>query len=230
MKRLLLLASAIWLACVTAVAAPNINCVGQVVDEVNEPLAGAAIRAVGTQIVAIADANGQFRINVPASCKKLNVSFVGYKPVELAPAANLGVIVMEPDSKLLNDVVVTQSIGRTRETPVAMSTISAEQLEFKLGNSELLEVLKTTPGVYTRSEGGGWGDAKTRVRGFESENVAMLINGIPINDQEWGGGLYEQLGRTGRGGILDPDTARTWRHDALHTFDRRHHQHHHPHH
>lgn len=187
MKRLLLLASAIWLACVTAVAAPNINCVGQVVDEVNEPLAGAAIRAVGTQIVAIADANGQFRINVPASCKKLNVSFVGYKPVELAPAANLGVIVMEPDSKLLNDVVVTQSIGRTRETPVAMSTISAEQLEFKLGNSELLEVLKTTPGVYTRSEGGGWGDAKTRVRGFESENVAMLINGIPVNDQEWGG-------------------------------------------
>lgn len=48
MKRLLLLASVIWLACVAAVAAPNINCVGQVVDEANEPLAGASIRATGT--------------------------------------------------------------------------------------------------------------------------------------------------------------------------------------
>ena len=150
MKRLLLLASVIWLACVAAVAAPNINCVGQVVDEMNEPLAGASIRAAGTQLVAIADTDGNFKINVPASCKKLIVSFVGYKAVELTPAAKLGVIQLEPDSHLLDDVVVTQSIGKTRETPVAMSTISAEQLEFKLGNSEHLEVLKTTPGVYTR--------------------------------------------------------------------------------
>ena len=138
MKRLLLLASAIWLACITAVAAPNINCVGQVVDEAGEPLAGAAIRAVGTQIVAIADVDGKFKINVPASCKELNVSFVGYKTVEMAPAANLNVITMVPDSKLLNDVVVTQSIGKTRETPVAMSTIDAEQLEFKQKKVEKL--------------------------------------------------------------------------------------------
>ena len=68
-----------------------------------------------------------------------------------------------------------------------MSTVSAQEIEFKLGNQELLEILKTTPGVYTRSEGGGYGDAKTRMRGFQSENVAMLINGIPVNDMEWGG-------------------------------------------
>ncbi len=187
MKRLLLLASAIWLACIAAVAAPNINCTGQIVDELNEPLAGASISAVGTSLGTIADGNGNFKINVPASCKKLKISFVGYKSVEVAPAAKLGVIALEPDSKMLSDVVVTQSIGKTRETPVAMSTITAEQLEFKLGNSELLEVLKTTPGVYTRREGGGWGDAKTRMRGFQSENIAMLINGIPVNDMEWGG-------------------------------------------
>lgn len=187
MKRLLLLASAIWLACVAAVAAPNINCAGQVVDEQNEPLSGASIRAMGTAVGAIADVDGNFKINVPSSCKKLQISFVGYETIEVTPAANLGVIQMQPDSHMLNDVVVTQSIGKTRETPVAMSTVSAEQIEFKLGNSELLEVLKTTPGVYTRSEGGGFGDAKTRMRGFESQNVAMLINGIPVNDMEWGG-------------------------------------------
>lgn len=187
MKRLLLLASAIWLACIAAAAAPNINCAGQVVDEQNEPLAGATVKAVGTNAMCATDVDGNFKLSVPATCKTLEVAYIGYKPQQLAPQAHMGVIKLQPDSKLLNDVVVTQSIGKTRETPVAMSTITAEQLEFKLGNSELLEVLKTTPGVYTRSEGGGWGDAKTRVRGFESENVAMLINGIPVNDMEWGG-------------------------------------------
>ena len=187
MKRLLLLASLMWLVCVAAVAAPNITCTGVVVDEQQQPLVGATIKALGTNAACATDVDGKFKLSVPASCKSLQVTYIGYKAVEVAPRQNMGTIQMQPDSKMLNDVVVTQSIGKTRETPVAMSTISAEQLEFKLGNQELLEVLKTTPGVYTRSEGGGWGDAKTRVRGFESENVAMLINGIPVNDMEWGG-------------------------------------------
>ncbi len=187
MKRLLLLASAIWLACMSAVAAPNINCAGQVVDDQNEPLVGASVRAEGTSVGTMTDVDGKFKLSVPASSKTIVISFVGFKNAEVAPTSNVGVIKMESDSKMLADVVVTQSIGKTRETPVAMSTITASQLEYKLGNQELLEVLKTTPGVYTRSEGGGWGDAKTRMRGFQSENVAMLINGIPVNDMEWGG-------------------------------------------
>ena len=149
MKRLLLLASAIWLACIAAVAAPNINCAGQVVDDQNEPMIGASVRAEGTSLGTLTDVDGKFKLSVPASCKTITVSFVGYKTASLTPAANMGVIVMEEDAKMLNDVVITQSIGKTRETPVAMSTVSAEQIEFKLGNSELLEVLKTTPGVYT---------------------------------------------------------------------------------
>ena len=99
----------------------------------------------------------------------------------------MGTIVLEVESQLLADVVVTQSIARTRETPVALSQINAADIDFKLGNQEFPEVLKTTPGVWTTREGGGFGDAKTNMRGFKSENVAVVINGIPINDMEWGG-------------------------------------------
>ena len=97
----------------------------------------------------------------------------------------MGTIVLEVESQLLADVVVTQSIARTRETPVALSQINAADIDFKLGNQEFPEVLKTTPGVWTTREGGGFGDAKTNMRGFKSENVAVVINGIPINDMEW---------------------------------------------
>ena len=36
---------------------------------------------------------------------------------------------------------------------------------------------------------------KINMRGFQAANVAVMINGVPINDMEWGGGLLEQLGR-----------------------------------
>lgn len=186
MKRLILLAGAIWLVCLAAFGQTTL-CTGQVVDEQNEPMTGATVTAVGTNVATATDIDGNFTIKVPQKAREIKVTFVGYKAVTMPVAKRMGVIHMELESKMLSDVVVTQSIGKTRETPVAMSTINAEQIEFKLGNQELLEVLKTTPGVYTRSEGGGWGDAKTRLRGFQSENVAMLINGIPVNDMEWGG-------------------------------------------
>ena len=37
---------------------------------------------------------------------------------------------------------------------------------------------------YTTKDGGGYGDAQTRIRGFKSENVAMMINGVPMNGME----------------------------------------------
>lgn len=189
MKRLLLLAASVWLVCVAAFAAADIKCVGQVVDDLNEPVLGATVlTTVDNKTYATAtDIDGKFTLSVPASAKMLRVTFIGYKPVEVPVKSDVGIVRLETESVMLNDVVVTQSVGKTRETPVAMSTIDAQSIEFKLGNQELLEVLKTTPGVYTRNEGGGFGDAKTRMRGFESPNVAMLINGIPVNDMEWGG-------------------------------------------
>lgn len=186
MKRFFLMTLALMVATVTFAA--NFQCKGVVVDESSEPLAGAAVSVVGkSQIGTTTDANGAFTLSVPQGTKQLQISFIGYKTCTVAANAHVGTVKLEPAAAMLADVVVTQSVGKTRETPVAMSTVSAQEIEFKLGNQELLEVLKTTPGVYTRSEGGGYGDAKTRMRGFESQNVAMLINGIPVNDMEWGG-------------------------------------------
>ena len=186
MKRLLLLTCTIWVACLAMAA--NFVCTGVVVDESGEPMVGATVAVAGKSgIGTTTDADGRFKFSVPQGTKQLQISFIGYKACTVGASANVGTVTLEPSAAMLADVVVTQSVGKTRETPVAMSTIPAQEIEFKLGNQELLEVLKTTPGVYTRSEGGGFGDAKTRMRGFQSENVAMLINGIPVNDMEWGG-------------------------------------------
>lgn len=186
-RRLILLVAAVWLACMSAMAAPDdIRCSGVLVGEDGEPIIGATITVPGTKIVATTDVDGHFSFSVPKG-KEIHVNYIGYKPINLKAEANLGEVKMEIESQMLQDVVVTQSIARTRRTPVAISTVDAATIETKLGNQEFPEVLKTTPGVWATKDGGGYGDAKINMRGFKTENVAALINGIPVNDMEWGG-------------------------------------------
>jgi len=68
-----------------------------------------------------------------------------------------------------------------RKTPVAASTITKEEITQKLGNQEFVKIFKSTPGIYATEDSGGFGDGEILSRGFRSENVAVLINGIPVN-------------------------------------------------
>ena len=94
---------------------------------------------------------------------------------------------MEAEAIKLSDVTVTASLGISRRTPVAMSNITPQLIEEKLGAQEFPEILKTTPGVYATKGPGGFGDSKINMRGFQSSNVAVMVNGVPMNDMEWGG-------------------------------------------
>lgn len=187
MKRLFSALTVFMVACLVAIAAPGtINCKGIVVDNEGEPVAGATVSLAGGRALGATDVDGRFTVAVPSS-SQIAITFVGFKKATLPAAADLGTIKLEEDGVMLKDVVVTQSLARTRETPVALSQVNAGDIEFKLGTQEFPEILKTTPGVWTTKDGGGFGDAKTNMRGFKSANVAVLVNGIPINDMEWGG-------------------------------------------
>ena len=186
MKRFLLLTVAV-MTFAMGFAQQMLNCRGTVVDETGEPLIGVTVSVKGTSAATPTDLDGMFDLKVPKGTKELSFTYVGYTPLTLLAQANMGVITMKPDSKMLQDVVVTQSIAKTRETPVAISELTAGEIEAKLGNQELPEVLKTTPGVCATPAGGGFGDAKINMRGFQAANVAVVVNGIPMNDMEWGG-------------------------------------------
>jgi len=94
----------------------------------------------------------------------------------------------DENSKDIETVVLTgvADIAKDRKTPVAVSTIKAAQIVERLGNQELPEILNTTPSVYVTKGGGGFGDASIRVRGFGNSNIAVMINGMPVNDMENG--------------------------------------------
>ena len=96
--------------------------------------------------------------------------------------------VKETRSRDIEQVVLTgvADIAKERKTPVAVSTIKEAQIVERLGNQEFPEILNTTPSVYSTKAGGGFGDSKTIIRGFSQENIAVMVNGVPVNDMETG--------------------------------------------
>lgn len=165
------------------------KCNGTVVDETGEPVVGASIVITGGQALGTTDIDGKYSVDVPDFAKSLTFSFIGYEDAQAAPRSEMGTITLKPKAEMLNDVVVTQSLARTRQTPVALSQVNAIDIDLKLGGQEFPEILKTTPGVWVTKDGGGFGDAKINMRGFQSKNVAVMVNGIPVNDME-GGWVY----------------------------------------
>ena len=162
---------------------------GQLVDaETGEPLVGAAVMVEGTTQGSVTDIDGYFKQSV-ASNATLLFKYIGYKDqkkkiTQKGASVELGTIKMQPDAVMLSDVTITSSVAVARKTPVAVSTVDPVFIEEKLGSQEFPEILKSTPGIYTTKDGGGYGDAQTRIRGFKSENVAMMINGVPMNGME----------------------------------------------
>lgn len=149
---------------------------------------GAAVMVEGTSQGTVTDIDGYFKQGV-AQGGTLVFKYVGFKDLkkkitQKGASVDLGVIKMDPDAVMLADVTITSSIAVARKTPVAVSTIDPVFIEEKLGTQEFPEILKSTPGIYATKDGGGFGDSKVNIRGFKSENSAMMVNGVPMNGME----------------------------------------------
>ena len=188
-----LLALALFLTTATIFAQGTVT--GKVMDsEMNAPLPGATVMVMGTNTGTSTDFDGNFSINVTKATGTIEISFVGFEKktvnfnVTNGQTQNLGTINVAADANALSEVVVTgiADLAKDRQTPVAVSTIRAEQIQEKLGSQEFPEILSTTPSIYATKQGGGFGDSRITIRGFDTQNSAVMINGIPVNDMENG--------------------------------------------
>lgn len=166
---------------------------GIVLDEqTGEPLIGASVIIQGTSIGTSTDMNGKFSFSTSIGKGILEISFLSFKTktVSFGGGKNHFRVTLTPDAESLSEVVVTGNslidIAKERETPVAVSTVKSVEIVEKLGNKEFPEILNRTPSIYATKAGGGFGDSKISVRGFGNENVAVMVNGMPVNDMENG--------------------------------------------
>jgi len=175
----------------TALAQEKVK--GIITDLSNEsPLPGATIFVEDANKGTVSQIDGSFELQLPVGKHTLKFSFVGYldgtAEIELKKGVvlDLGEIDLEPNSVGLTEILVVSNFARDRKTPISVSTIQPVTIEEKLGTQEFPEILKSTPSVYATKEGGGYGDGRINLRGFDSDNIGVLINGVPINDMENG--------------------------------------------
>lgn len=166
---------------------------GKVVDnETNAGLIGALISVENTSMGTTTNLDGTFKFTAKAGSLVLKISLLGYleqsvtAEVTEGGTTDLGTIKMKSDAVGLEELLVVASFAKDRETPISISTIQPEVILEKLGSQEYPEILKSTPSVYTTKTGGGYGDGRINLRGFDSNNIGVLINGVPVNDMESG--------------------------------------------
>ena len=90
----------------------------------------------------------------------------------------------------LEEVVIVgkglMDLAKDRKTPIAVSSISAAEIQAKVGTADITQTMVNSPSVYVGGQAGGFGDSRISVRGFQQDNTAFLLNGQPINGMEDG--------------------------------------------
>ena len=137
---------------------------------------------------AVTDLDGNFTLSLNQGEYKITVKYVGFADYvkELTVSTKPIFLEINMESSDLKEVEIIADIAVDRKTPVAFSDISAIKIREELGTQDLPLVLNTTPGVYATQSGGGDGDARVNIRGFNQRNVSVMVDGIPMNDMENG--------------------------------------------
>ncbi|MDE0259485.1 MAG: TonB-dependent receptor [Gammaproteobacteria bacterium] len=148
----------------------------------------------GVQTGALSASDGAYRVEGvrPGGPYTVEVIMIGYggqsaTGVSLEAGQSLSLdFSLSQEAIAFDALEVFATRAQDRKTPVAFTNVSKTQLQNQLGSRDLPLVLNVTPSVYATAQGGGSGDARINVRGFNQRNTAVMINGVPVNDMENG--------------------------------------------
>ncbi|WP_300879781.1 TonB-dependent receptor [uncultured Duncaniella sp.] len=167
--------------------AQNQTVSGTVTSADGEPLVGATVMGVGTQIGTATDVDGNFSLSLPSTVKKLQVSYVGMhtKEVAVTPGSKMNIVL---DGTNMLDEVIAVAYGTTKKSEYtgAASVIDASQLETALVSNVTNAIAGKIAGVQTLSSNGQPGTtASVRIRGVGSINATAdplyVVDGMPFD-------------------------------------------------
>lgn len=159
---------------------------GIVKDASGEPIIGATIRVVGQDGGAITDFDGNFTVKA-APGAKIQVSYIGYKTVELPVSANM-IVTLQDDTQLLSDVVVI-GYGRAKKEDLtgSVTAIKPDEMSKGITSSASDMLVGKIAGVDVITAGGSPGaGAQIRIRGGSSLNASndplIVVDGLTIDN------------------------------------------------
>ncbi|KAA9350018.1 SusC/RagA family TonB-linked outer membrane protein [Larkinella humicola] len=177
-----------------ATLAPKRMVSGKVTDETGAGLPGVNVLIKGTQKGTTTNASGAFQLDVPDGSTVLVFSYVGYVNKELSVGNQTTIqIALTPESKALNEVVVT-ALGikkQTKSLGYATATVGSDEMTINRTANFMNALQGKMAGVNITSLGSGpAGTSKIRIRGQSSfggnNSPLIVVNGVPIDNTNYG--------------------------------------------
>ncbi len=168
---------------------------GSIVDNVTkQPVVGAKITLTAknnsTPKRAVTNTEGNYELpNLPYGSYSMMVTILSFDTIQMNLKIDKPLVkqdIVLGGSQELEEVKVIGNLVKEGNVPVAVTKISLQKITEELASRDLPMLLNGTAGVYATQTGGGDGDARISVRGFDQRNVGVMIDGVPVNDMENG--------------------------------------------
>ena len=164
---------------------------GKVLDENGEPLIGAGVVVKGTTNGTMTGLDGEFSLDVPKGAA-LTISFIGYLDGEIVPGTRSNVeITLEPDTKLLDEVVVI-GYGTVKRKDLTGSVASArgEDIEARKTTTLSTALQGSMSGVMVTRDNSapGAGAGSIRVRGITTIGTTdplIIVDGVQTSSLDY---------------------------------------------
>ena len=159
---------------------------GNVIDENGEPVIGATVAEKSNpKNATITDFDGNFVVNVKAG-QIITISYIGYETQE-KPAKNGMTIRLQPDNKVLDEVVVVgYGVQKKSSVTGAISQVKPEDMENRTIANAQQALQGKTSGVQIIQSSAAPGSSPTiRVRGYSSNSSSeplFVVDGVRLSD------------------------------------------------
>ncbi|MBR5686173.1 MAG: SusC/RagA family TonB-linked outer membrane protein, partial [Muribaculaceae bacterium] len=160
---------------------------GIVKDATGEPVIGATVRVVGTQLGTATDFDGLFTLEGVPHGAKLLVSSVGYEDHEVTAASDLVITLAESTQMLENLVVIGYGVVKKNDLTGSVTALKPDAKNKGVVVSAQDMLGGKVAGVSVTSNGGEpGGGANIRIRGGSSLNASnnplIVIDGIAMDN------------------------------------------------
>jgi len=86
---------------------------------------------------------------------------------------------------VVESVTVSASVAETGRDPASFTTLSRDEIAEADRGQDMAMLLGETPNAYAYSDAGnGVGYSYLSLRGFDQRRIAILVNGVPLNEPE----------------------------------------------
>jgi hypothetical protein len=159
---------------------------GSVVDDEGKPVMGASVSMENSTIATLTGKRGRFVLdNLPTGEFNLIVTFSDYgnSIVELILSGDhdAGKIVLERQAPDLDPLQVFSGMVKKESSTLLYDNVGDKKLK-DIYFDDQFNLLNRYSSVFVSPRGGGAGDQRISVRGFDQDNIGFMLNGIPLND------------------------------------------------